>query len=348
MSLFRLAFTGLIACLAIAVTGAAQGESTSPAAGAAPGAASITFVPPESDLVIFVDLRALVNHPLTREVFEQNVKSGDQKHLEELQTSMGLDIRKDVNALVLFGSSKNPDKLTVGVLGNFEPEKLIGIAALTEGYETLDVEGLTVHHVPESDKSYIAFPDNHLALVADDVESIENALAARKASESHFAKMAHRFQFEREGRRPLVWMYADKPDVKSLELPGILGKATVEYLSVFGFLDDKKLDLEGQLRIKEQDLAVQMKHGLQGLLAVAQMAVDEPEVRDLLNRVKIDSGPDTNTIALRFQVDSRLVEDLVAQKHSRQEPSESGEEPQEIPLDEPKPPAPPSPPKGER
>ncbi len=348
MRIYKIDCIGLVACLAIAATGAAQGETSNPAAGAAQGAASVTFVPPEANLVIFVDLRTLVNHPLTREVLERNIASADQKHLQELQISMGLDIRKDIDSLVLFGSAANPEKLTVGVMGNFEPEKLIGMAALTKGYETLNFEGLTVHHVPESDKSYIAFPDTHLVLVADDLEGIENALAARKASESHFAKLAHRFQFDREGRHPLLWMYADEPDVKSLDLPGILGKSTVEYLSVIGFMDEKKLDLEGQLRIKEQDLAVQMKHGLQGLLAVAQMAVDEPEVRDLLNRVKIDSGPDTNTIALRFQVDSGLVEHLVHQNRHHQEPSEGKEEAQEIPLDEQKPPAPPSPPKGER
>ncbi|MBX3729393.1 MAG: hypothetical protein KF858_09430 [Candidatus Sumerlaeia bacterium] len=261
----------------------------------------LDVVPPGSNFVMVLDVVQAVNHPVTQRLVEAHLRGSDRQYLDGVKDALGIDLAKDLDHVVLFGSTADMQRLNVAVLGRFDPTKLIAIASLTPGYAKVQVEGHDVHHLPQSDKPFVAFPADGVMVAANsqqDLAGIYGALAGKAVDRAAFATGE---RLAADG--PTVWLCAAQPDLRSYNLPGILGQATYEAIAATVTLADAGVRLVAEIKVREPEYASQMQLGAYGLVALAQMGMrpDDPK-RALLSRLLIEPGGEPGGLRVSLTV----------------------------------------------
>ncbi len=299
---------------AVLAAGLAVGETAAPATDTL---AAIVCVPADADVVAYLDLQSAMRNAFVVQLFNKYVDEKDKKRLGAFEDSLGLNAKEDITALAAFGSALAPDRLTVGAVGRFRPDRMIARAATAEGYASLTVDGESVHCLGSGEKRYVAFPREGLLLLGNDLPALRKGIAASRATDPTFRTLASKNMDRQEGRTALGWLYARNPEMRLFPLPGILGQGVADYLTCTAFEEGDGLTLEGRARVHDAGQTEQVISELEGLIAVTRLAGRDSEWARALSDVRVTPGADRNTVHVRVHEGRSVLESILAKGKKR-------------------------------
>ena len=299
--------------------------------GPGPAADLVATIPADVDMVTFVDLDALLQHPLWEKLQDDPFVQSGEPALQKLQELTGLDPRKDLSmALFVARGIGEPDfRLALFVRGNLNRPRLetlfrrAELVSATEG-------ALEYYTLPDSDGSVLqgvelmeGLEDASLAFVDDftlgfgSLEILAETVAVRNGSTSPLVETPDVGPLLREGlgSGQLWGVFRSEHLARQLRerieggipMVGVLkGFSGVRVLR-FTLRFSDSIDIVARTRTGTEEEARLLADTLNGFLALAKlMAKDEPDVLRFLEGTLV--GLDLNSVRLSMNVDGAMLQ----------------------------------------
>lgn len=243
---------------------------------------SFDLVPADAEFVISVNWQRTATSPIVTRVLEAQGETA-KAQIEILKGLTGVDILKDIEAGMIWGRIKDDDSVVVAVRGRFTPDRLITLLRANKTYQkTETATGLVVHQWRDDNENktkFGTFLEGGEVLVANRVECLEKATAARKGSSGLATTTAARF-FPQSLDAHMAWAVFLKP---RRALPGGELRDTLQAEAVSVTLDstDQQLTATATAIPATAAAAQEWLHIAKGGLAILRLQESEPAVAGL-------------------------------------------------------------------
>jgi hypothetical protein len=277
----------------------------------ADGPEDLVYIPADSQLVGFANVREIMDSELRRKVMEFGGDRRDGTSNQNfLQEHTGIDIERDVDQVIVSVSNGDDPRQRPSlaiVRGRFD-EDLIAQFVQEKG-ATLDTHrSIRVYSHPESNVS-IAFVEPGL-VAAGTTAAVREAIDA-KATDNNIRDNADLMSVLRESDEGNAWAVARFETLTGGgRLPAELADQlpAISWFSVSGHVNG---GVRGTLRAQTRDdmAADDLRQVIQGFVALARMQTRQrPEFAELLNSLQL--GGVGNTVSLGFAVPSEVIESI--------------------------------------
>ncbi|MFW5857143.1 MAG: hypothetical protein ACOCX4_04615 [Planctomycetota bacterium] len=230
--------------------------------------------------------------------------------LEAAQALFSIDLKKDIDAVDVFGPDKKRSNALLYVRGRFEVETLTALVRGIDGYRAIEADGTTLHVWPNQQdhgKAVIAcFARPDLIIMGGREDRVRAGLAALEGSSG--AEATALFPgWASAGER--VFYFAAANGVKDLQDAAadnpMAGKIENVFLSAAE--TDAGVVLELAVDATDADAAKQMHQTVQGLQALALLNAEKrPELADLARRIQAAAEGTTVSVVATWPVEEAL------------------------------------------
>ena len=110
------------------------------------------------------------------------VKLGEGKEaqkLDALAAIVGMDMRKDVDGITMYGSSPDKKQAVIVISGTFNAAQVVTLLKANDSYQVSAHQGVEIHDVnnpKKNERLCIAFPKNGVAVMGGDAAQVAKAL----------------------------------------------------------------------------------------------------------------------------------------------------------------------------
>lgn len=300
--------------------------------GGTDGPAELAYIPADSHLVAFANVREIMDSELRRKILQfGNGGDADRQH-NFLEEQTGLDIETDVDQVVVSvaggDNPQNHPSLAI-VKGRFD-EDLIETFIRQKGGVVEEYGKTRILSHPESNHS-VAFVEPGLMAVGTSA-AVRQAIDA-KASGNDVRDNEQLMAILRESDEGNAWAVARFDALTgSARLPSELASQlpAITWFSASGYVNG---GVRGTIRAQTRDdmAADDLRQVIQGFVALGRMQTRQrPEFEELLNSLQL--GGQGNTVSLGFTVPSTLIDTLGAFHAQRSAPDPDASQPQDPAL----------------
>jgi hypothetical protein len=276
------------------------------------GPDELAYIPADSQLVGFANVREIMDSELRRKVMEFGGNRPDGTNQNFLRDQTGIDIERDVDQVLVSvssGEAASQHPPLAIVRGRFDQD-LIAQFIQEKGGTVDTYRDSRVFSDPEG-KMSMAFVEPGLVVAGTPTE-VRGAMDA-KATGNNIRDNAEMMRVLRESDEGNAWAVARfealtgggrLPPELADQLPAI------SWFSVSGYVNG---GVRGTLRAETRDdmAAEDLRQVIQGFVALARMQTSQrPEFAELLNSFQL--GGVGNAVSLGFSVPSEVIESLGA------------------------------------
>lgn len=275
---------------------------------AAPVANELRYVPADSAVVAFADVRSIMDSDLRTRLTSAMPMHGQGQ--QEFQAQTGIDIEKDIDYIVASAAGPNPEAGGLIVArGRFNDTQLEGLA-LQHGGQVGDYKGKRVVNAPTREghpQVTLAFLEPGLVAIGTQA-TVERAIDAQLTSHSITSNeemmqlvgdIASNSNAWAVGRFDTMIQQAKLPAEIATKVP------PVKWFAASGHING---GISGMLRAEanDEESAELLRRQVSGALAFGEMvAKSDPKVGALINSLQL-SGTG-KTVAISFTVPAELL-----------------------------------------
>ncbi|HJR61327.1 MAG TPA: hypothetical protein VJ813_18085 [Vicinamibacterales bacterium] len=284
-----------------------------PSVSAAPVANELRYVPADSAVVAYADVRSIMDSDL-----RQRLKAAmpmHEKGQEEFQAQTGIDIEKDIDYIVAAASGPTPEAGGLVVArGRFNNTQLEALA-LQHGGVVEEYQGKRLVHSPENKGEQVTLAFLEAGLVAIGTKAtVIRAIDAQMSSQSVtgnsemmdlVAEIGNRGNAWAVGRFDTIAQQANLPAEIAQRMPPI------KWFAATGHING---GISGTLRAEAIDEASAelLRRQVNGALAFGEMvAKSDPKVGALISSLQLTGSG--KTVGLSFTVPAELLALIPAQ-----------------------------------
>ncbi|CAN5815379.1 hypothetical protein BH24ACI5_BH24ACI5_01330 [soil metagenome] len=278
-----------------------------PLVSAAPVASELRYVPADSTVIAYADVRSIMDSDLRTRL--KAAMPMHEKGQEEFLAHTGIDIERDIDYIVAAASGVTPEAGGLIVArGRFNETHLEGLAR-EHGGQVEDYKGKRLIHSP-ADKGHqmtLAFLEAGLVGIgtratvqrAIDAQLTSHSITANSEMMDIVADIAHNSNAWAVGRFDTIASQAKLPTEIASRMP------PVKWFSAAGHVNG---GISGTLRAEATDneSAELLRRQLSGALAFGEMiAKSDPKAGALINSLQLSGSG--KTVALSFAIPAELL-----------------------------------------
>ncbi len=273
-------------------------------------------VPQDAVWLVHLDLEKISNarSGVCGWLYEQGDQPQAAVGMTAAQRALGIDLRKDLKSLTVFGLSSDESQATALLKGTFNKEMLLAKLIDTDGYAVTTNDNCEIHAWNKRDNPveyhYGAFHSTNLLVFASEAETLVNSLqvlAGRKSGGENatLLKMAagegHILTAAFQSDEPLKWPQA-----------GMLRNADAGAL--FLTESDDLVTVRLMLNVTDPAQADNLFNAAQGLKAMAQLnAKTKPKAADIAKNIVVERHEQAISMTLTSPSDEavKMLEEAV-------------------------------------
>jgi hypothetical protein len=275
---------------------------------AAPVANELRYVPANSAVVAYADVRSIMDSDLRARL--KAAMPMHEKGQEEFQTQTGIDIERDIDYIVASAAGPNPEAGGLIVArGRFNDTQLEGLA-LQHGGQVEDYKGKRVVNSPTREghpQVTLAFLEPGLVAIGTKA-TVQSAIDAQLSSHSITANeemmqlvgdISSNSNAWAVGRFDTIAQQAKLPAELASKMPPI------KWFAASGHVNG---GISGTLRAEalDDESAELLRRSVSGMLALGEMVgKSDPKAAAMINSLQLSGSG--KTVALSFQVPAELL-----------------------------------------
>lgn len=280
---------------------------------AAPVANELRYVPADSAVVAYADVRSIMDSDLRQRLKEAMPMHGQGQ--EEFQAHTGIDIEKDIDYIVAAASGigDRPDGLVVA-RGRFNDTQLEALA-LQHGGQVEDYKGKRLVNSPANNGHQVSMAFLEAGLVAIGTKTtVQRAIDAQLSSHSITSNSEMMDLVKEIGNSSNAWAVGRFDTIaQQAKLPAEIATKMppIKWFAASGHVNG---GISGNLRAEALDeaSAENLRRMVSGALAFGEMVgKSDPKVSSLINSLQL-SGTG-KTVAVSFTVPAELLAMIPAQ-----------------------------------
>ncbi len=200
-------------------------------AGPAPSAETSKYLPADTELVVYVNVRQILDAPLVKKYALERVKAAlkESADAQRFFTAAGLDPLKDVQSILLAspGSAAAAEKVLVIARGHFHLDKVHAVAdefarSHADQLKVSTVDGLRLYEgksKKDGSTAYLVFPDAETLLLSPTRQGLQDALKGKGDKGSRVSKELQAYIAKADNTQSL-WMVGRATDEMKRALAG--------------------------------------------------------------------------------------------------------------------------------
>ena len=275
---------------------------------AAPVANELRYVPADSAVVAYADVRSIMDSDLRARL--KAAMPMHEKGQEEFQTQTGIDIERDIDYIVASAAGPNPEAGGLIVArGRFNDTQLEGLA-LQHGGQVEDYKGKRVVNSPTREghpQVTLAFLEPGLVAIGTKA-TVQSAIDAQLSSHSITANeemmqlvgdISSNSNAWAVGRFDTIAQQAKLPAELASKMPPI------KWFAASGHVNG---GISGTLRAEalDDESAELLRRSVSGMLALGEMVgKSDPKAAAMINSLQLSGSG--KTVALSFQVPAEVL-----------------------------------------
>jgi hypothetical protein len=273
----------------------------------------LRLVPAEAEFVLTLDVPALMKSPAIEAVLDR----ADQKRniyvkLDALKNMTGVDLRKDIERVDVFGVIDREETVGIRVKGTFDEDRLLPFIQLNNTYEQYELAGRTIHNWADGhEEHFVTILEKGHFLMTQDEEVMEVCLASYAKERDSFLDHKHAKTLLDSTAGATVCVRVPHLDAKNSELG--------EVSKVFGFdgfsasLWFNRADIDLLLTVIPDDPnnADKWKEFLEGATALGALQRELPLVAQMMSDMEVTVNQKTGLPEARSKMENSTVMDVV-------------------------------------
>lgn len=269
---------------------------------------SLNYIPKEADVIVSVNIRAIVDSGIFKKIKELHPES--QAQLEMVKNLLGVDLTKDMNRITVFGRMNNKQVGGFIVKGKFDQEKLLTMIKANPQYKTAEVGGITVHQWWEEKEKrvkYGAFLPGDMAVVWNNEETAKASLAAAKDAALSFAGSPEAALIPASAENAIAGVLA-----VNREKQGPAAKYHLSAVMAVLNLTEDEVSVSLTVTPDSGELVSKFADIFRGLAAFGQLQPDNKAIAYVAGRTKVETSD--KSVTLTTSVEKSKVDELIAKK----------------------------------
>lgn len=193
---------------------------------------------------------------------------GLAKKCEDLKNFIGIDLKKDISGVTMYGTIDAPQKAVVIVKGNLGVERLTALAQKQPDYTAQDYDGLTIHSWQghKGDKKSGCFYDGNTLLMSKSKEALIAGIDVLKGKATNISANGCI-----TSQDAIFQMYMADASALASKSQHLMFLANVKQTLLAVGQKDSDVFSELIMHADSADNAVLLEQMIQGLLAMGQM-----------------------------------------------------------------------------
>jgi hypothetical protein len=238
-----------------------------------------SIVPASSGWVLHFDMEKFTATSLYEQIVNDECTQSIRKKQAQFSKIFKIDFFKDITGITIYGAGEKKDAV-VCFTGNFDKAHLLGLLELEESYQKLPYGEFIIHDWERS--KFGVFANDHLVLLAENEEAIKTGLDVIAGKKENITSSALKPYLEKIP--PDAFLVGLVDNISSLAKkrakPVILKKID---RALFTAMEAKeKMALELNFSTESPQDAERMEQIIKGLIAMADMHLEETESKSML------------------------------------------------------------------
>lgn len=292
----------------------------------------IDLIPPESEVVVGLNVRSLIDSPLFNAVVDQSLgRKQFEEEIQKIKKMSDIDLRSDVNRLYWFGyvgktaRVKHPPEGLFLAEGRFNEEALAALAREEQNYGTVRAGGRTVYMWRDGSQTRGAcFLSENQLLMGEDLGRLIAYLEAQSArGVDEGRKDTARRLLDRVNDSTLLIAYSP-PGTPNSGSPHPLGKPGLDALLFLDsalfevkLLDNEVLATADFSFAKTENARNAFSIAAVALNALRLLTAEDPEAQAYLDAIEIGHGENQQSLRASIRIkNDAIVEAMTEAKAS--------------------------------
>jgi hypothetical protein len=279
------------------------------------GPAELAYVPTDSKMVGFVNVRDVMDSELRQKLMQQ-LQPGGMDGADKFQAETGIDIRTDVDQVVASIAADSPQNVPLLLVrGRFDTARIESLIR-TKGGTVEDYQGHRLLSLPEAEGSAgLAFIEPGLAAVGSLI-AVRRAIDT-KAGGNDVTDNSEIMRLVRDIDDGNAWMVARFDALSAGPIPSDVARQLppINWFAANAFING---GVRAVIHAEAHDEAAanNLRDVIQGFVALARLQLGQrAELADLLNSFEL--GGQGKTVSLGFAVPADVIETLGAIRAGR-------------------------------
>lgn len=275
------------------------------------------FVAARARFLVHVDVRAALKSRLFEDLLRQHIDLGGEDW-EELETRFGIDPRRDVSSVTVYGTSADSDGAVVLVQTNDRVDGALLRVQQESEYRSTQRGGYVLHtHSGGGEDAVHAylhpFGRERIVVISSSPDRVVNAVRVLEGQEDSLAKSGAAHLRARPEPGCLLFAAGDTAlsEIQDLEPVSRIARLARSFELQLGEGQDN-LFVRLRLEAENSDLAASMQQVLQGAMALLSLVGDDDgdaelrEAKRLLNSLQFYTRGNVLTVELEHELDDLL------------------------------------------
>ncbi len=263
-----------------------------------------TLIPADAQVYVTVNTRQFIDSDLFQRFYQQKMDDQKRAQLQVLNQLVGTDVLKNIDRVHAWGQVNREETMVAAIDGRLDQEKLSTLVKANSAYERIEEGGAVVHKWVDDkngEARFGTFVSGDRLLIGNSLDALKKTLAARSDRSASIAASGGAEKFKAPADSTF-YCFMVAPDTMSapteLEALRDLTNATVS-----GKFTSSGLSSSALLEMKSAQAAKDMNDVVTGLLALARMQKDNPELRDLVSGISVNPAPSPSSVSIGLTVD---------------------------------------------
>jgi hypothetical protein len=250
-------------------------------------------VPADAPWVAHFDCDGLKKTKVGAAILDQLQKPEADAKFHSLEAMFGFDPRKQLHGVTFFGAEAGSKDGVAVIYADFDADRLATIAKGANGYESNDYKGTTIHNWIDEKKRakdgvkprvYAATAGKRLiigpseALIQHALDALAHAVPTLDAANEFSSLGTGHCFFQAAGHH--IDLPASDPNALALKMARLITFDARE--------KDDSVELKLAVEAKDEDIAGPLMSIGQGLIGLAKLQKNKPEVAKLANSIKLE------------------------------------------------------------
>ncbi len=270
------------------------------------------IIPSDSQIYFTVNTRQLIDTELFQKFYREKLDDRKRAQIQVLNQLLGADILKDIDRIHAWGLVDREETMVAAIDGKFDQGKLTTLVKANPSHEVLKESGVEVHKWVDDkggETRYGAFVAGDRLVIGNSLEAMRKTLAARADQGASVASSPAAAKFRAPADQTFYGlMVASGTTTAPAELAALRDLSTA---TISGKFSSSGLASGALLEMKSAQAARDMGDLLTGLLALARMQRDNPELRELVSAITINPAPSPNSVAIGLEVKQEKLIKLI-------------------------------------
>lgn len=261
------------------------------------------LIPADTQVYVTLNARQFIDSDLFQKFYAEKLDDQKRAQIQVLNQLVGTDVLKNIDRVHAWGQVNREETMVAAIDGRLDRERLTTLVKANSAYERLEESGTEVHKWVDDkngEARYGAFVSNDRLVIGNSLDALRKTLAARSDRGASVASKENAARFKAPSD-VTFYGFMVAPDSMSapteFEALRDLSNATIS-----GKFTSSGLASSALLEMKSAQSAKDMNDFVAGLLALARMQKDNPELRSLVSGISVKPSPSPTSVSIGLEV----------------------------------------------